>query len=587
MTTERTPSPPADTTPDHYDLIVRNGMVVDGSGLPRRRVDVGVRDGKVARLAHLGAATADDEIDATGCIVAPGIVDIHTHYDPQITFDGNATMSCFHGVTTVLAGNCGFSVAPVKAEDRAFVTGIFAKVEQMDPLALAAITWDEFETFGEFLDSRRGKLGINLACYVGHSNLRRWVMGADASERAATADEVDAMRALLAEAMEAGAAGLSSSFAPTHFDVDDRPVPSRLSDVSELLALAEEMGRIGKGTIAFLPASSIGGLDHDDEELLIELGRTSGLPVIIQGLGGRNKVDAPTATWDASVEFLDRATAAGAPVYSMLITRPFDRSVVVGPANLHYIAVPSWTHMLNLPHEERVALLRDPAARDELRHAVQNYNRDPAKGTTVPPPQWHVVFVDRVVNPENEKYQSRSIQDLADELGVEPADAFLDLALSEDLATEFRWRTENAEWTEAVGTAQLDPRMIIGTSDGGAHIARDDGADWSSYFLRSWVLDRQVWTLEEGIRQITQMPANLAGLTDRGTITVGLPADIMVFDPDRIGPLRKEFVHDLPGGVGRFKAFGQGVIATIVNGEPVVRHDELTGRAPGRVVAPA
>ncbi len=572
---------------EHYDLIIRNGMVVDGSGLPRRRVDVGVRDGKVARLAHLGDATADEEIDATGHVVAPGIVDIHTHYDPQITFDGNATMSCYHGVTTVLAGNCGFSVAPTKAEDREFVTGIFAKVEQMDPIAMAAITWDEFETFREFLESRRGKLGINLACYVGHSNLRRWVMGADASERAATPDEVAEMRVLLAEAMEAGAAGLSSSFAPTHFDIDDRPVPSRLSDVDELLALAEEMGRIGKGTIAFLPESSIGGLDEDDKDLLIRLGQTAGVPVIIQGLGGRNKVDAPTATWEASVEFLDRATAAGAPVYSMLITRPFDRTVTIGPGNFHYIAVPSWDHMLNLPHDERVALLEDEEARAELRHAVTNYNRDPSKGTTVPPPQWDVVYVDRVVNPENEKFQSRAIRDIADELGVEPADAMLDLALSENLETGFRWRTETPEWTEAVGLAQLDPRMVVGTSDGGAHIARDDGSDWSSYFLRSWVMDRGVWSLEEGIRQITSVPAQLAGLTDVGRITVGGPADIMVFDPETIAPLRKEFVHDLPGGVGRFKALGQGVIATIVNGVPLVLHGELTGHAPGRVVAPS
>lgn len=570
-----------------YDLIVRGGYVVDGTGLPRRRVDVGVRDGRVAKLARLDGATATEEIDATGMVVAPGIVDIHTHYDPQITFDGYATMSCFHGVTTVLAGNCGFSVAPCKAEDRDFVTGIFAKVEQMDPIALGAITWDEFETFGEFLASRAGKLGVNLSCYVGHSNLRRWVMGAEASEREATDAEVEAMRALLAAAMEAGAAGLSSSFAPTHFDVDDRPVPSRLATEAELLALAEEMGGIGKGTIAFLPASSIGGLDDHDKDLLIELGRVSGLPVIIQGLGGRNKVDAPTATWEASREFLDRATAAGAPVFSMLITRPFDRPVVVGPENLHYLAVPSWVHMLGLPHDERVALLRDPTARDELRYAVEGYNRDPEKGTTVPPPLWAVVFVDRVVDPANERYQSRSIQEIADEEGRAPADVLLDLALSEDLATEFRWRTETPEWAEAVGTAQLDPRMVVGTSDGGAHIARDDGADWSSYFLRSWVLDRHVWSLEEGIRQITQVPAALVGLADRGTITPGGWADLMVFDPATIGPLRKEYVHDLPGGVGRFKAWGKGVVATIVNGQPIVVHGELTDRLPGQVAAPA
>lgn len=573
------------TAPD-YDLIVRNGFVVDGTGLPRRRVDVGVRDGRVARLAHLDGCSAAQEIDADGAIVAPGIVDAHTHYDPQITFDPYATTSCFHGVTTVLGGNCGFSIAPCKPVDREFLSGIFARVENMDPIAMSAITWDEFETFGEFVASRAGKLGVNFACYVGHSNLRRWVMGPAASDRAATTAEVAEMRRMLAEAMEAGAAGLSSSAAPTHLDIDGLPVPSRLAEREELLALADELGRAGKGSLAFLPESSIGGLDDRDKAYLIELGSRSGLPVVIQGLGGRNKVDAPTATWQASVEFLDEATAAGAPVYSLLIARPFDRPVVIDPGNHHYLSVFSWERMLKLPHDERTALLRDPAARDELRHAVEHYNRDPAKGTTAPPPLFRDVYVDRVVLPEHEKLQSRSIADIAAEQGVAPADAMLDLALAEDLGTEFRWRTENPEWADAVRTAQLDSRMIIGTSDGGAHLARDDGSDWSSYFLRSWVIDRAVWTLEEGIRQITQMPAALLGFGDRGTIRVGGWADLMIFDPDTIGPWRKEFVHDLPGGVGRFKAWGKGVLATIVNGRVIVAGGELTDELPGQVVSP-
>jgi N-acyl-D-amino-acid deacylase len=570
-----------------FDLIVRNGLVVDGTGLPRRRVDVGVRDGRIVRLAHLDGCTAAAEFDADGAIVAPGIVDAHTHYDPQITFDPYATVSCFHGVTTVLGGNCGFSVAPCKPADRNFIQGIFARVENMDPVAMSAITWDQFETFGEFLESRAGRLGVNLGCYVGHSNLRRWVMGDDASTRAATDGEIAEMRRMLSEAMEAGAAGLSSSAAPTHLDIDGRPVPSRLAEREEVLALADELGRFGRGTVAFLPFSSIGGLDDADKEYLIEIGRRAGTPVVIQGLGGRNKVDAPTATWEASVEFLDRASAAGAPVFSMLIARPFDRPVVIGPENHHYLSVFPWERMLKLPHAERIAALRDSAVRDELRTAVEHYNRDAAKGTTVPPPLWHNVFVDRVVHPEHEHLQSRSIADIAAEQGVSPADAMLDLALAEDLATEFRWRTESPEWAEAVATAQRDSRMLIGTSDGGAHLARDDGADWSSYFLRSWVLDRKVWTLEEGIRQITQMPAALLGFRDRGTLTVGSWADMMIFDPDTIGPWRKEFVFDLPGGVGRFKAWGQGVLATIVNGQVIVDHGRLTDRLPGVVVSPA
>jgi N-acyl-D-amino-acid deacylase len=570
-----------------YSLIVRGGLVVDGTGLPRRRVDVGVRDGRVAAIARLDTASADRVIDATGMIVAPGIVDVHTHYDPQITFDPHATVSCFHGVTTVVAGNCGFSVAPCRVADRPFLSGIFARVENMDPIALTAITWDEFESFGEFLASRRGRLGVNFGCYVGHSNLRRWVMGEDASTRAANDDEIAAMQVMVRDAMTAGAAGLSSSAAPTHLDLEDRPVPSRLAEHRELLALAEEAGRAGVGSIAYLPASAIGGLDHDDEEYLIALSRVSGLPVIIQGLGGRNKVDAPTATWDAAQVFLDRATAHGAPVYSLLITRPFDRPVVLDETNHHYLAVPSWDRMLKLPHAERVCRLNDPEARDELRTAVEHYNRDPSRGTTVPPPLWDAVFVDVIAKPEHQQYQGRSIREIADARGVSPADAMLDLALAEDLATQFRWRTESPEWTAAVGEAQRDARMLIGVSDGGAHLARDDGADWSSYFLRSWVLDRKVWTLEEGIRQITQVPAALVGLHERGTLTAGAPADLFVFDPDTIGPWRKEFVHDLPGGVGRFKAWGRGVKATVVNGEPIVLDGALTDALPGHVVRPS
>ena len=247
---------------------------------------------------------------------------------------------------------------------------------------------------------------------------------------------------------------------------------------------------------------------------------------------------------------------AGAPVFSMLIARPFDRPLVIGPTNLHYLSVPSWVRMLGLPHDERVALLRDPAARDELRNAVEHYNRDPSKGTTVPPPLWRDVYVDRAARPEHRDLEGRSVAEIAAGQGEAPADALLDLALDEDLATEFRWRTESPEWTEAVRTAQLDSRMIVGISDGGAHLARDDGADWSSYFLRRWVLDRHVWTLEEGIRQITQIPASLVGLADRGVIAPGRWADLMVFDPETIGPWKKEFVHDLPGNVGRFKALG-------------------------------
>jgi N-acyl-D-amino-acid deacylase len=571
-----------------YDMIIRNGMVIDGSGLPRRRADVGIRDGKVARIAHLAGQVAKEEIDATGLIVAPGIVDPHTHYDPQITFDPYATMSCFHGVTTVLAGNCGFSVAPCRQADVDFLKGIFARVEDMAVEALAGVRWDEFETFEEFLATRAGRLGVNLACYIGHSNLRIWVMGKqDAHQRTATDEEIAAMGDILRRALEAGAAGLSSSASPTQMDIHGNPVPSRLANNREVMALARVVGELGRGSISFLPYGAMGGITEDDKATLIEIGLNSCVPVIIQGLGGRNKTDAPSAVWPKAVEFLDQAVAAGAPVYSLLIARPFDRPVIFNDTNFHYPAVPSWHRLMTMSRDERHATLRDPAARDEMRQAVENYNRDPARGTTLSPPLWNALYVDAVALAKNKSLETASVADLAAATGKAPGDFVLDLLGEEDFATSFRWRTESPEWTDAVREAMHDTRMIIGTSDGGAHLAKDDGADWSSYFLGSWVRDRGEWTLEEGIRQITQVPATLIGLVDRGTIRVGGPADIMIFDPASIGIWRKEFVTDLPGGAGRYKAWGQGVKATLVNGQPIVLDGKLTDRLPGEVVGPS
>ncbi len=569
-----------------FDLIVRGGMLVDGTGLPRRRVDVGVKNGRITRIARLDDAAAKEEIDAKGRIVAPGIIDAHTHYDPQITFDPYATMSCFHGVTTVLGGNCGFSAAPVKAADLDFLKGVFARVEDMDPAALGGVRWDRFETFPEFIASLKGNLGVNFACYLGHSNLRRWVMGEAASERAATADEIAAMRGLLAEAMAAGAAGLSTSLSPTHNDITDRPVPSRFAEDEEVLALAEEAGRPGAGSICFLPLGTTRGLTAEDHEFIIEIGRRSGLPVIIQGLGARSKVDVPGTGWDDAVISLDKAQAEGAPFYSMLIARPFDRAVAFDETNHHWRGAFGWHDMTRLPIEQRRALLNEPEARKELRFGIEHSNKDPAKGTTLAPPGWGAVFIESSASVPYDEHQGLSIAQLAEARGIAPGDLALDMALADDFATKLRWRMDGPEWADAVRKSQVDPRIIIGTSDGGAHLAKDDQADWSSYFLARWVRQDKVWSLEEGVQQITQVPATLLGFADRGTLRVGAWADIMIFDEDEISPTFKEFVRDLPGGAGRYKAYGKGVHATIVNGVPIVVEGELTGRLPGMVVAP-
>jgi len=569
-----------------YDLVIRGGVVVDGTGLARRRADVAVSNGRIVRVGHVSdARDTARTLDADGLVVAPGIVDAHTHYDPQLTFDPWATSSCYHGVTTVLAGNCGFSIAPTKERDRDYIKAMFAKVEGMAPVALDGVRWD-FETFPEYLASRRGRLGVNLACYVGHSSVRRWAMGADATRREASEYEVAEMRALVAQAVQAGAAGFSSSHVPTQLDGNDDPVPSRFSGLDELKTLVQEAGHTGCGSIAYLPKSVIGGLDAADEALLIELGQLARLPIVIQGLGGRDKVDAPGAGWEHAKEFLDEAGNQGAAVFSLLRNHPFDRPIDLARGSPLYAGVFSWHAMMDLPHEEKLARLRDPEYRARMRHAVENPNRDPGAGSTLPPPHWDVTFVDEVTRPENERYLRRTIADIAAEQARAPADAMIELALSEDLGMKFRWESKTATWEESVRESMKHPAMLMGVSDGGAHLDRDDGADWSSYFLRFWVLDRQVWTLEEGIRQLTQIPAAMAGFVDRGVLLPGFAADITIFDPATVGPGTKRMVHDLPGGEGRFSARPRGFVATIVNGEPIVLDGKLTNALPGRLLRP-
>lgn len=571
-----------------YDLAVMGGIVVDGSGLARRRGDVAVKDGRVAKIGFVDPADAGTVIDADGLHVAPGIVDAHTHYDPQLTFEPHATSSCYHGVTTVLAGNCGFSVAPNRPDQRDYLARMFARVEGMSPVALSAVEWD-FESFPEFLARRDGRLGVNMACYVGHSAIRRTVMGDEGSRREATPDEIEQMRAIVAEAMDAGAAGFSSSHGPTQLDGEDQPVPSRFSSMEELEVLCREAGEHNGGSISYLHRSSIGGLDSDDKELLVRLGKASRLPIILQGLGGRSKVDVPGADWESVSQWIDEAGREGVGIYSLLRNHPFDRDFdFVRGTNL-YEGVPSWHRVAKAGPsvDEKLGLLSDASIREEMRTGVENPNKDGSKGSTLPPPGWKVVFVDDVADPVHDKLVNRSIADIASELGVAPADAMLDLAVDEKLRTVFRYVSKNRTWQEVVGNGQKHPAMIIGVSDGGAHLDRDDGADWSTQFLAFWVREKKLWTLEDGIRQLTQVPAALLGFVDRGMLLPGHWADMFIFDPDTVSLASKKQVNDFPGGEARYSARPNGIAWTIVNGVPVVHDgDVLTGSLPGRVVRP-
>jgi N-acyl-D-aspartate/D-glutamate deacylase len=312
--------------------------------------------------------------------------------------------------------------------------------------------------------------------------------------------------------------------------------------------------------------------------------------VVIQGLGARSKVDAPTAGWDNAKRFVDEATEQGAAVYSLAMSKPFNRTFTLAAGTTMYEGALDFNRMFTdaTDVDARVALLCDPSFRDAIRHSVENPNRDPVMGAPLPPPHWDVLHVNKVSRPENEKYVGRGLTDIAAELGVHPTDAMIDIALSENLTTEFLWRTETQEWIDGTRIAQADPHMLVGTSDGGAHLDRDDGAEAHSYFLKNWVRDWQGFTLEEGVRQITAVPAALCGIIDRGVLLPGYAADIYIFDPDTIGPAHKEFVHDFPNGAGRWTSKPDGAYATIVNGRPIVLEGELQQDAglPGRVLRP-
>ncbi|MGH7898419.1 MAG: N-acyl-D-amino-acid deacylase family protein [Candidatus Binatia bacterium] len=560
-----------------FDTIIKGGKVVDGSGLPMRAADVGIRQGRITDVGHLSGAS--ETIDADGLMVIPGIIDAHTHYDPQLSFEPFATSSCFHGVTSVVGGNCGYSIAPCAERDHDWVTALFAKVEGMSPEVLrSGLPWD-WESFPSFLETLDRRLGINAACYVGHSALRRFAMGEAASQRPATTDELEKMKALVREAMGAGAAGFSSSLGPTHVDQFDKPVPSRHAAFDEVAALAEAAGEGGAGSISILPETAVRGLEKVDRERLIELGRRSGLPIIIQGMGCRPGKE---ADWEDQKRYFAEARDRGAAIFSMCRSQPFMRPFTWKRGTSIFDGVFQWRDLSGLPLDERLGRLRDPSLRPELRHALDHPNTDGTKGSTLPPPPLANVFVDR--SPSDSAAVGNSIAALAEERRKHPADVIADLAVADRLETQFLWNSENDAWRKANAASQSSHHMIIGTGDGGAHADRDDGSEWSTYYIRSWLFDRQLLPIEEGIRRITHLPAVLLGITGRGLIARGYGADVVLLDPARFRLGKKQVVKDLPGGGERWQVRPEGVVRVIVNGETIVENGELTGRRAGRVL---
>jgi N-acyl-D-aspartate/D-glutamate deacylase len=552
-----------------HDLIVRNGMIVDGTGFPRYRGDVAVQEGRIAEIGRITAA-AERTIDAEGLFVAPGIIDLHTHYDAQPFWDPLCTSSIWHGVTTTLIGNCGLTLAPLRPEHRDPMLATFCCVEDLPLRSLAGVLPWTWETFGEYLDAIDIGLGLNMMPLVGHNPLRLSAMDKAAWDRAATEDETRTMQALLRAAMEAGAWGWSTTNSPTHAGPRGEPVPTRLADDAERLALGRTMAEFNRGIIEILPPS-VTQPDEADRRHLVEVAQVSGRPVFFLVF------DAQSRGW------VEGAARDGARLQALLRAIPNNPRFSLKKTTF-FTSLDVWDVLMAKPVEERLAALADPARRAELREAAakRQRRRPGVPGRFV---QWGSIVVSRAALPHNRALEGRGLAHIAEERGTTPADVMLDLALEERLETEFQLQTRPPEADVPLAEYVRTGLALPSQSDAGAHLNTNYcTAGESSYVLGQWVRERSLLTLEDAIQRYTFQPARVMGLRDRGLVREGMAADLMVFDLERIGVKEDEVTRDGPGGTPRRVQGAEGVHHVIVNGRAVLDHGRPTGVLPGRVL---
>jgi N-acyl-D-aspartate/D-glutamate deacylase len=562
------------------DLIIRGATVLDGTGSPGRTGDVGVRDGRIVAVA--GAGEIDDPasatLDATGLVVCPGFVDPHTHYDAQLFWDPLASPSNVHGVTSIVAGNCGFTLAPLHAEDADYLRRMMAKVEGMPLAALeTGVDW-AWESFGEYLDRLDGRIGLNAGFMVGHCALRRYVMGADAIGNEAARDQLDRMVALLHASIEAGGLGFSTTLSSTHSDGDGQPVASRHAGRDELLALCAAVGE-HEGT--FLEGAFEGGLDRfsDDEiDLVAAMSAAAGRAINWNVLTVDSAVPERVPRQLAAA---DRAAETGGRVVAL--TMP-----VLVPMNMSFGTfcalwlMPGWGDILRLPPDEKRSALADPA----VRRGMEERSHSEAAGVFRRLAGWDRYVIGDTYSAANEGLSGRVVGDIAAERGADPFDTLVEIVAADDFRTvlwpmptdndDESWRMRQAVWG--------DPRVMLGGSDAGAHLDRMCGSSYTTRLLADSLRGRQLVTVERAVQMLTQAPAREFGLAGRGTIAEGNHADLVVFDPATVGAEHARLVEDLPGGAARLTAGSEGVVRVVVGGVTTVEDGTATGATPGRVL---
>jgi N-acyl-D-aspartate/D-glutamate deacylase len=555
------------------DLLIRGARVSDGTGLPAFVADVEVRDGVVTQVGRLGGASARRVIDADGLDLTPGFVDVHTHYDAQLHFEPSASPSSWHGVTTVLTGNCGFTLAPSKPEDLDWLVLMLAKVEGMSADALRAGVDFAGGGVGDFMRRLDGRVGVNVAMYVGHAAVRRWVMGPEASERTATADEITAMQQLVDQAMRDGALGLSTSQLDVHADHEGKPVPPNLASPDEIVALSSVLAGYREGALEHLCRSFAIGYDDSDRRLLADMARASGGKPIHANLLLRFTND-PDA-WRRCLDVLEGYADEGLRVYPMASANPKGLHLALADTIL-LDEMPAFRATLSLPMAERTKALADPAVRDRMRRDFVETDRQLAFG-------WSDLLVASTRDGRNAGLRHRSVASIAADRGADPLDAFLDLALSEDLETVFVIdRPVTTEDREVISFLLRHPLTMPGSSDGGAHVNTFCGADYTTRVLTEYVGDG--FPFEEAVRKLSALPAATVGLWNRGVVRPGAAADLVLLDRSRLGVGAARMVRDFPTGAARMIWEQQGYVATIVNGEVVIEDGAPTGATPGAVL---
>jgi N-acyl-D-aspartate/D-glutamate deacylase len=557
-----------------WDLLIKNGTIIDGTGLPGFKADLAVREGRIERIGLI-EGEAKRTIDAEGLLVTPGFIDVHTHYDVQLDWDPIASPSMQHGVTTVLTGNCGFTLYPAKPEDVDWLAGMLTRVEGMSREAMAeGFRWNGGD-FAQYWSRLEGKLGLNVGGYVGHCAIRRMVMGDDASEREATQEEIEAMQGLVRESMQQGAVGFSTSQLDLHVGEDGRGVPSNHATSEEIIALCSVLSEFSHGVIEIIPRSHSEGHDEADRRLLMEMARVSGKAIELGPLSPA--ADHPMG-WENTIQFVREARQQGVRLHPQFSTQLLTIHLRLNDTFV-FDEMPSWRDVLTLPIEEACQALRDPAVRDRMRHDIATIDR-------TAPIALESLEVEYVGEEANRPLLGKTVEELlAEGHPGDALDVFLDVSLRENLDVGWTARTSEVarQFIDHVVTASIkEPLVMSGSSDGGAHLASFVGADYTTKLITDHV--PSTLSLEDAIWRLTGMPAAVHGLIDRGTIRVGAKADITIFDLDRLEAGHHEVASDFPGGTERWYVDATGYEAVIVNGVPVMEQGKHTGALPGEVL---